>query len=257
MNDIALSELLASRGFHGAGMEPALDRLRQAGLTRAGKTRIAEAKIEAVDRVLAAASRATAGRPPAGRRPATPARPHTGSRRRRTLRDLRRQRQPPGGRGDAGRDAPGRLQQTAGRGRLAGDARRARTALPRPHRAPLRHRRHHPEQEDGRIAACLVRHCRHLGLDRNRPQGDGGPSRRQGPERASPGRGGPGGRRPGPLRQLRLRASNPLPGAGSAATRSPSVRPSRSDAPASAAAQAAAHRTQTQRRRGARRERSR
>ena len=55
MNDIALSELLASRGFRGAGMEPALDRLRQSGLTRAGKTRIAEAKIEAVDGVLAAA----------------------------------------------------------------------------------------------------------------------------------------------------------------------------------------------------------
>ncbi|MCY4502643.1 MAG: hypothetical protein OXE57_13895, partial [Alphaproteobacteria bacterium] len=55
MNDIALSELLASRGFRGPGAEPALDRLRQSGLTRAGKTRIAEAKIEAVDRVLAAA----------------------------------------------------------------------------------------------------------------------------------------------------------------------------------------------------------
>ena len=70
MNDIALSELQASRGFRGAGVEPALDRLRQAGLTRAGKTRIAEAKIEAVDRVLAAAfvrhCRKAACRPAAG-----------------------------------------------------------------------------------------------------------------------------------------------------------------------------------------------
>ena len=55
MNDLALSDLLASRGFRGAGAEQALQCLRQSGLTRAGKTRIAESKIAAVDRVLAAA----------------------------------------------------------------------------------------------------------------------------------------------------------------------------------------------------------
>ena len=55
MEDLALSELLSSRGFDGAAAERALDRLRADGLTRRGKTRIARAKIEAVDRAFAAA----------------------------------------------------------------------------------------------------------------------------------------------------------------------------------------------------------
>ena len=48
MNDVALSELLASQGFRGASAEPVLDRLRQSGLTRAGKIRSAVAWISAV-----------------------------------------------------------------------------------------------------------------------------------------------------------------------------------------------------------------
>ena len=55
MHDIALSELLSSRGFEGASAELAFDRLQRSGLTRHGKIRIVEAKIEAVDRVLGAA----------------------------------------------------------------------------------------------------------------------------------------------------------------------------------------------------------
>ncbi len=55
MDDLALSELLSSRGFEGKGAERALERLYREGLTRPGKTRIAAAKIEAVDRALGAA----------------------------------------------------------------------------------------------------------------------------------------------------------------------------------------------------------
>ena len=45
MHDIALSELLSSRGFEGASAELALDRLQRSGLTRHGKIRIVEAKL--------------------------------------------------------------------------------------------------------------------------------------------------------------------------------------------------------------------
>lgn len=55
MRDIALSQLLSLRGFEGKSAEAAVDELRRCGLTRPGKTRIAEAKIEAVDKVLGAA----------------------------------------------------------------------------------------------------------------------------------------------------------------------------------------------------------
>ncbi len=55
MDDLALSELLSSRGFDGEAAERALDRLCRDGLTRPGKARIARAKIEAVDRTLGAA----------------------------------------------------------------------------------------------------------------------------------------------------------------------------------------------------------
>ena len=55
MDDLALSELLSSRGFEGETAERALDRLCRDGLTRPGKTRIATAKIEAVDRTLGVA----------------------------------------------------------------------------------------------------------------------------------------------------------------------------------------------------------
>ena len=55
MDDLALSELLSSRGFEDEGAERALDRLCRNGLTRPGKSRIATAKIEAVDRTLEAA----------------------------------------------------------------------------------------------------------------------------------------------------------------------------------------------------------
>ncbi len=55
MDDLALSELLSSRGFEGEGAERALERLHRDGLTRPGKTRIAAAKIEAADRALGAA----------------------------------------------------------------------------------------------------------------------------------------------------------------------------------------------------------
>ena len=55
MRDIALSELLSSRGFVGKSAEAALDELRRCGLTRPGKARIAEAKIEAVDKALGGA----------------------------------------------------------------------------------------------------------------------------------------------------------------------------------------------------------
>ena len=55
MHDIALSELLSSRGFEGESAQLALDRLCRHGLTRPGKSRIAEAKIAAVDEILGAA----------------------------------------------------------------------------------------------------------------------------------------------------------------------------------------------------------
>ena len=55
MNDMALSELLSSRGFEGAGAELALAELCRLGLTRRGKKRIASAKIGAVDEALRAA----------------------------------------------------------------------------------------------------------------------------------------------------------------------------------------------------------
>ena len=55
MDDLALSDLLSSRGFEDEGAERALDLLCRNGLTRPGKSRIATAKIEAVDRTLKAA----------------------------------------------------------------------------------------------------------------------------------------------------------------------------------------------------------
>ena len=55
MHDVALSELLSSRGFEGESAQLALDRLCRHGLTRPGKSRIAEAKIAAVDEILGAA----------------------------------------------------------------------------------------------------------------------------------------------------------------------------------------------------------
>ncbi len=55
MDDVAISELLASRGFEGESAERALAGLYRDGLTRPGKKRIAKAKIEAVDRALGAA----------------------------------------------------------------------------------------------------------------------------------------------------------------------------------------------------------
>ena len=55
MRDMALPELLSSRGFEGESAEAALDELRRRRLTRPGKTRIAESKIEAVDAALGAA----------------------------------------------------------------------------------------------------------------------------------------------------------------------------------------------------------
>ena len=55
MHDVGLSELLAARGFAGAGETAALELLFQAGLTRPGKARIAANKIAAVDEALGAA----------------------------------------------------------------------------------------------------------------------------------------------------------------------------------------------------------
>lgn len=55
MDDLALSELLSSRGYEREGVERALERLCRDGLTRPGKTRIATAKIAAVDQALGAA----------------------------------------------------------------------------------------------------------------------------------------------------------------------------------------------------------
>ena len=55
MHDVALPELLSSRGFEGAGADLALAELCRLGLTRRGKTRIASAKIGAVDEALGAA----------------------------------------------------------------------------------------------------------------------------------------------------------------------------------------------------------
>ena len=52
MDDLPISDLLASRGFEGKGAERALESLYREGLTRLGKTRIAAIKIEAADRVL-------------------------------------------------------------------------------------------------------------------------------------------------------------------------------------------------------------
>ena len=72
MNDLAISELLSSRGFEGEGVERALERLYREALTRPGKTRIATAKIEAVDRILGMAfvrhCRKPACQPPPGER---------------------------------------------------------------------------------------------------------------------------------------------------------------------------------------------
>ena len=55
MHDVALSELLSSRGFEGESAQLALGRLCRHGMTRSGKSRIAEVKIEAVDEILGAA----------------------------------------------------------------------------------------------------------------------------------------------------------------------------------------------------------
>ena len=70
MEDLALSEVLSSRGFEGEGAERALERLYRYGLTRPGKTRIATAKIEAVERALGMAflrhCRRPACQPPPG-----------------------------------------------------------------------------------------------------------------------------------------------------------------------------------------------
>ena len=52
MRDIALSELLAARGFSGESGKTALELLHRAGLTRPGKVRIAESKVAAVDEAL-------------------------------------------------------------------------------------------------------------------------------------------------------------------------------------------------------------
>ena len=55
MNDLALSELLSSRGFEDEDAKRALELLHRAGLTRPGKIRIATTKVKAVDRALDAA----------------------------------------------------------------------------------------------------------------------------------------------------------------------------------------------------------
>ena len=55
MRDMALSELLAARGFAGENAKAALELLHQAGLTHPGKIRIAENKVAAVDEALNAA----------------------------------------------------------------------------------------------------------------------------------------------------------------------------------------------------------
>ena len=70
MHDVALSELLSSRGFEGESAQLALDRLCRHGLTRSGKSRIAEAKIAAVDEILGAAFLRYCRRPAC--RPAAP-----------------------------------------------------------------------------------------------------------------------------------------------------------------------------------------
>lgn len=70
MRDMALEDLLSSRGFRGEAVKLALDELCRHGLTRPGKSRIAVAKIESVDNVLGAAFRRHCKKPacrPVGR----------------------------------------------------------------------------------------------------------------------------------------------------------------------------------------------
>lgn len=67
MRDIALSELLSSRGFEGDGAELALDELRRLGLTRRGKRRIAASKLGAVAAALNAAFRRVCAKTECGR----------------------------------------------------------------------------------------------------------------------------------------------------------------------------------------------
>ena len=55
MRDMALSDVLSSRGFVGEGAELALGLLCRLGLTRPGKSRIATAKLDAVDEAFGAA----------------------------------------------------------------------------------------------------------------------------------------------------------------------------------------------------------
>ena len=55
MRDMALSDILSSRGFVGESAGLALGLLCRLGLTRPGKSRIATAKIEAVDKAFGAA----------------------------------------------------------------------------------------------------------------------------------------------------------------------------------------------------------
>ena len=54
MRDMALSDILSSRGFVGESAELALGLLCRLGLTRPGKSRIATAKIEAIDEAFGA-----------------------------------------------------------------------------------------------------------------------------------------------------------------------------------------------------------
>ena len=148
MHDVGLSELLSSRGFEGASAQAALDRLCRHGLTRQEPDRRSEDRGGRRDPRGGLSS----ALPETACRPAAPESPRTGPRVCRALRKLRRQRQPPGGGANAGRNAVCRLDEAAGGGRIAGHARRSRTALPGPPRTPFHHRGDHTQQEDaGRL----------------------------------------------------------------------------------------------------------
>lgn len=140
MDDLPITELLSSRGFEGEGARRALETLYREGLTRLGKTRIAAAKVEAVDRVLGRAfvrhCRKPACRPPPGEAreavsvSAACCETCGGSDNRRAVERML-----------AATERAGWTRLLVAGG--SPGARRAGTALRRPARPAVRHRRHH------------------------------------------------------------------------------------------------------------------